>query len=394
MNWIPEEAKLILPEVVALRREIHRHPERGRQEVRTSALIRAELEAYGVDVIERPVPTAVVALIHGKKGDGPCLALRCDIDALPVQEETELPYASEEAGFMHACGHDMHTAMLLGVARLLCQHREDFRGTVKLIFQHSEDTLPGGAKELVEKGVLENPHVDAIFGLHVMPDAERVGQIGVHVGPMTTAVDLYDITISGKGGHGSQPQETTDPILTAAQMITTFQQIVARRIDPMEMGVFSVCMVHGGDAVNVIPSTVRVSAIARTYAESVRAAIQKQVFAIARGMEELSGNQIAVDATEGYPGVVNDEALVSLASHAVGTALGSDRLLVLPRPMAFSEDFSYYGTMGDIPSAFLVLFAGHEGPLVPLHHPQCALKEEAMPTGIAAFLAIVRDYLK
>ena len=159
--------------MVEIRRDIHRHPEIGRNEVRTSALIRKKLEEYGVDAIERPVPTAVVALIHGARGPGRCVALRCDIDALPVQEETGLPYTSENPGIMHACGHDMHASMMLGAAKILCGMRERFAGCVKLIFQHSEDTLPGGAKELVEKGVLENPHVDAIYGMHVLPDAHR-----------------------------------------------------------------------------------------------------------------------------------------------------------------------------------------------------------------------------
>jgi len=217
--------------MVEIRRDIHRHPEIGRNEVRTSALIRKKLEEYGVDAIERPVPTAVVALIHGARGPGRCVALRCDIDALPVQEETGLPYTSENPGIMHACGHDMHASMMLGAAKILCGMRERFAGCVKLIFQHSEDTLPGGAKELVEKGVLENPHVDAIYGMHVLPDAHRAGQVGFHIGPITTSVDLFDFTVSGRGGHGSQPQNTTDPVLAAAQMIVMMQQIVARRVD-------------------------------------------------------------------------------------------------------------------------------------------------------------------
>lgn len=394
MDWIKLKVESTFPEVVAIRRDIHRHPELGRTEVRTSALIRAKLEEYGVDAIERPVPTAVVARIDGQKGPGRCLALRCDIDALPVQEETDLPYASETPGIMHACGHDMHTSMMLGVAKILCEQRESFSGSVKLIFQHSEDTLPGGAKELVEKGVLEHPHVDAIYGLHVMPDAERVGQIGLHVGPMTTAVDLFDFTVSGKGGHGSEPQTTTDPVLAAAQMIVTLQQIVARRVDPMEMAVFSLGSIHGGQAPNVIPSEVTFGGVTRAYSESVRTAIKDQVFAIAKGMEAISGNHIQVDYGEGYPGTVNDEALIDLASRAITEALGSESVFHMPRPMTFSEDFSYYGKLGHIPSAFLILYGGHEGEFVPLHHPKCAVKEEAMTVGIGALVSIAMAYLQ
>lgn len=390
---IKEQADAIFPEVVALRREIHRHPEIGRSEVRTSALIRQKLEEYGVDRIERPVPTAVVALIQGRKGPGRCVALRCDIDALPVQEETGLPYASENPGFMHACGHDLHASMMLGVAKLLCARRDEFSGCVKLIFQHSEDTLPGGAKELVEQGVLENPHVDAIFGLHVMPDESRVGQIGLFAGPITTSVDLFDFTVSGKGGHGSQPQNTTDPVLAAAQMIVLMQQIVARRTDPMEMAVFSLGSIHGGDAPNVIPAEVKFGGVTRAYSDSVRRTIKEQVAAIAKGMESVSGNQVHVDYADGYPSAFNDAALIDLARAAIGRELGSGAVVELPGPMTFSEDFSFYEKLGKIPGAFLMLYAGHDGELAPLHNPKCAVREEAMPAGMSAMTAIALAYL-
>lgn len=390
---IKEQADAIFPEVVALRREIHRHPEIGRSEVRTSALIRQKLEEYGVDRIERPVPTAVVALIQGRKGPGRCVALRCDIDALPVQEETGLPYASENPGFMHACGHDLHASMMLGVAKLLCARRDEFSGCVKLIFQHSEDTLPGGAKELVEQGVLENPHVDAIFGLHVMPDESRVGQIGLFAGPITTSVDLFDFTVSGKGGHGSQPQNTTDPVLAAAQMIVLMQQIVARRTDPMEMAVFSLGSIHGGDAPNVIPAEVKFGGVTRAYSDSVRRTIKEQVAAIAKGMESVSGNQVHVDYADGYPSAFNDAALIDLARAAIGRELGGGAVVELPGPMTFSEDFSFYEKLGKIPGAFLMLYAGHDGELAPLHNPKCAVREEAMPAGMSAMTAIALAYL-
>lgn len=386
-------AEEIFDSIVAIRREIHRHPEIGGKEVKTSALIREKLAEYGVDQMESPVPTAVTALIYGAKREGPCVALRCDIDALPVQEQTGLPYASQNPGFMHACGHDMHTSMLLGTAKLLCKLRNQFSGCVKLIFQHSEDTLPGGAKELVEQGVLENPHVDAIFGMHLLPD-ERVGQIGVHTGPFTTSVDLFDFTVSGKGGHGSQPQTTTDPILTAAQTIVMLQQIVARRVDPMEMAVFSLGSIHGGDAPNVIPAEVKFGGVSRAYSDEIRQVITQQVMDIAKGMEAASGNVIDVYHYEGYPSVFNDEGLIRLASHAIGAELGTDAVIPLPSPMPFSEDFSYYSKMSGIPGAYLILYGGHEGELVSLHHPKCAMKEEAMTAGISALASVALAFLK
>ncbi len=387
-----EEAQNILEEIVEIRREIHRHPEIGRKEFRTSELIRKKLAEIGVDEIISPVPTAVIGLIHGGKGQGKCVALRADIDALPVTEETGLPYSSEEPGMMHACGHDMHASMLLGTAKILCNHRNDFAGTVKLIFQHSEDTLPGGAKELVEVGALENPHVDAIFGMHVNPD-EKIGKIGMLAGPLTTSVDLYDITVKGKGGHGSTPQLTKDPILAACQAVVLLQQIPGHYVDPLETVIFPICSIHSGDAPNVIPGEAKFSGIARSYLDSIRMDVTKQVFDIAAGMEKVSGCEFDINHYEGYPACYNDEALTELAEIAIGEALGEDSIIHFEKPLSFSEDFSYFTKMTGTPGCYMMLFAGHEGPLVALHNPKCAVKEEAMPYGMAAMSSVALKYL-
>ncbi len=387
-----EEAQNILEEIVEIRRSIHRHPEIGRKEFRTSELIREKLAEIGVDEILSPVPTAVIGLIHGGKGEGKCVALRADIDALPVTEETGLPYSSEEPGMMHACGHDMHASMLLGTAKILCNHRDDFAGTVKLIFQHSEDTLPGGAKELVEVGALENPHVDAIFGMHVFPD-EKIGKIGMLAGPLTTSVDLYDITVKGKGGHGSTPHLTKDPILAACQAVTLLQQIPGHYVDPLETVIFPVCSIHSGEAPNVIPEEAKFSGIARSYLDSIREDVTRQVFDIAAGMEKVSGCKFDINHYEGYPACYNDEALTELAEGAVGEALGEENIVHFEKPLSFSEDFSYFTKMTDTPGCYMMLFAGHEGPLVALHNPKCAVKEEAMPYGMAAMSSVALKYL-
>ena len=234
MSDIRSFVDTIFDELVSIRRDIHAHPELGMHEVRTSALIRSELEKMGVDEIRQPLPTAVVALIHGKKGPGKCVALRADIDALPVHEETGLPFASETEGIMHACGHDLHTTMLLGVAKTLCHMRDQFAGTVKLIFEPSEDLMPGGARALVAAGVMENPHVDAIFGQHVCPsENDSVGRMQLYKGYFTSAVDLFHITIHGKSGHGAAPHTARDAIACAGYLITVLQTVVSRRIDPM-----------------------------------------------------------------------------------------------------------------------------------------------------------------
>ena len=264
MSDIRSFVDTIFDELVSIRRDIHAHPELGMHEVRTSALIRSELEKMGVDEIRQPLPTAVVALIHGKKGPGKCVALRADIDALPVHEETGLPFASETEGIMHACGHDLHTTMLLGAAKTLCHMRDQFAGTVKLIFEPSEDLMPGGARALVAAGVMENPHVDAIFGQHVCPsEKDSVGRMQLYKGYFTSAVDLFHISVHGKSGHGAAPHTARDAIACAGYLITVLQTVVSRRIDPMDTAVLTVGTMSGGDAVNITAGEARMVAVLR-----------------------------------------------------------------------------------------------------------------------------------
>ncbi len=393
MGIYKKAADACFDEIVSIRRAIHRHPEIGRNEFQTAALIRETLTRYGVDAIETPVPTATVALIHGTKGPGRCVALRADIDALPVQEESGLPFASEVPNMMHACGHDMHASMLLGVAKILCGMRDAFPGTVKLIFQHSEDTLPGGAKELVEKGVLEAPHVDAIFGMHMYPDESLSGKVILHAGPLTTSVDLYDVTVKGQGGHGSTPHKTKDPLLAACQMVTLLEQIPARRVDPLETVIFPVCSIHGGDAPNVIPNEVKFGGVSRAYVESVRKVVDQQVNDIAKGVEALSGCQVLIHHYEGYPAVYNDKALIDLVRTSVRAELGEDAIVEQDIPFSFSEDFSYYTQLGNIPGAYFMVYAGHVGDLSPLHSSTCVMQEEAMPVGMAAMASTAVAFL-
>ena len=383
----------MMPEIIEIRRDIHRHPEIGRKEFRTTALIKEKLQEYGVDEIKSLMPTGAVALLRGEREADVCIALRTDIDALPVQEETGLPYSSQVPGMMHACGHDMHASMMLGVAKYLCSNRDKFAGTVKLIFQPSEDTLPGGAKELVEKGVMENPHVDAIFGMHLIPDEKEIGTVEFHEGPLTTSVDLFDITVIGKGGHGSTPHLTKDPILAACQMVTLLQQIPARYIDPLETVIFPVCSFHSGEAPNVIPGEAKFGGIARSYLPSVRKQVAEQVFQIAKGVEALSGTKVDINHYEGYPACYNDPALTREAMEAVSEALGEEHAEEISLPYSFSEDFSYYTEMTGTPGLFMMVKAGHIGEMVALHNAKCAMSEEAMPLGMAAMITVALNYL-
>jgi amidohydrolase len=393
VNTIKLMAENYFDEIVAIRRNLHRYPEVGRTEVRTSKIIREKLKEYGVESIESPCPTAVVGLIHGAKENGKCIALRADIDALPITEETGLSFASETPGVMHACGHDMHTSMLLGTAKILCNMREHFQGTVKLIFQHSEDTLPGGAKELVEKGVMENPKVDAIIGMHILPDETRVGEIGVKAGPVTTSVDLYEFHVHGRGGHGSAPHTTDDPILAAAQMIVLLQQIVSRKIDPLETAVFSIGNISGGSAVNIIPNDVKFSGVSRTYSETVRAEVDRQIKGIARGIEFTSGTTVEINHGKYYPSLSNDLVLTDFVKRTLIASMGDENVVTLTKPMSFSEDFSYYTIETGVPCTFLFLFGGYKGDFVSLHNPKCILREEAMLNGIIALSNIAIKFL-
>lgn len=384
-------AQACFDEIVEIRRAIHRWPEMGRKEVRTSQLIFDKLTELGVEDIQRPAPTAVTGYIHGKKGPGKTIAIRSDIDALAVTEDTGLPFSSENTGYMHCCGHDMHVSMLLGVAKILMSKRDEFCGSVKLIFQHSEDTLPGGAKELVEAGVMEG--VDAIFGMHLIPD-EEVGRVLIHPGPLTTSVDLFDVTVVGKGGHGSTPHLTRDPILAACQMVVALQQIPSRRIDPLETVIAPVCSFHSGDAPNVIPGEAKFGGVARAYEDSVRKQLVEEYFAIGKGIEAMTGCQVNIHHYEGYPSVYNDHALTALVRRAAVAAVGEEHVEDKKDPFSFSEDFSYFTKMTGKPGCYFMVSAGYTGDQVyPLHSPKCSMKEEAMLTGMSVMANSALTYL-
>ena len=393
MNRYLQRANEIMDEIVAIRRDIHAHPELGRNEKRTSAIVREKLAEYGVDEIQSPTETSVVALIHGRKGEGKCIALRTDIDALPVEEETGLTFTSEEPGVMHACGHDIHTAMMLGNAKMLCEMRDDFAGTVKLIFQHSEDTFPGGSKELVEKGVMQG--VDAILGMHVFPtDNEKCGVIGFKDGPFTTSADEYLFEITGPGGHGSEPHKVPDPILAAAEMIMMFQQVQARAIAPRDTAIFMMNKINGGKAPNIISDKVTMVGNARAYTAEARKTIEEYVYRIAEGVEKISGCKIEVHEALGYDACFNDAGLASWIKPVLSDVVGEERVEEFTDPMGFSEDFSFYSTLTGVPALFLILQAGNMGSLAPLHNAHCTFNEAAMPYGMAGLTGSAIKFLE
>lgn len=389
MDNILDRAKAIQEEIVAIRRDIHAHPEMGHQEVRTSKLIAETLQKYGVDKIETPTPTSVVATITGKaaKGDGlKCVALRTDIDALGIQEETGLDFASTVPNMMHACGHDMHCAMMLGNAKLLTSMRDQFGGTVKLIFQHSEDTFPGGSRELVAEGVMKG--VDAILGLHVISsENEKCGTIGIKDGPITTSADEYEFVVTGPGGHGSMPNKVPDPILAAAEIIVMLQQVQARAVPPLDASIIMMNKIQGGHAPNIIADKVTMVGNARAYKAEVRKIIEETVYKVARGVEEISGCKVQVNATFGYDPCFNDPGLYSSVLPNLKKVLGEEKIEIFAEPMAFSEDFSFYSTLTGVPALFLLMEAGNLNGVQPLHNAQVTFNEDAMPYGMTTMVS-------
>ena len=392
MSEIKTYAESIFDELVAIRRDIHAHPEVGMTEVRTSDLIRRELEKMGMDEVQSPLPTAVVGLLHGGKGPGKCVAFRADIDALPVHEETGLPFASQNEGVMHACGHDLHTTMLLGLAKTLCHLRDSFAGTVKFIFEPSEDTMPGGARKLVAAGVMENPHVDAIFGQHVCPsENDTVGTLNLYKGYFTSAVDLFHIAVHGKSGHGSAPHTARDAIACAGYLITVLQTVVSRRIDPMDTAVLTVGTMSGGDAVNITAGEARMVAVLRSFSDTGRDTAIQEVQRICKGIGIAFDCNIEVELEEGYALQYNDPAMIELVDKAVNGAGGKAEYI--EKPFSGSEDFSFFGKLTGTPSAFMMIDAGRGDELVSLHNGKIVFNEEVIKPGVTGLTAIALEYL-
>ena len=392
---IRARAHEISDEMLSWRRDFHTHPELSNNEFRTTEKIVELLKSFGCDSVERPLPTGAVAIIKGAK-PGKCVAIRADIDALPVKEETGLPFASQNDGVMHACGHDTHISMLLATAKVLCGMRDQLPGTVKLIFQPGEEKAPmGGARPMVEAGVMENPHVDAIMATHISPGGPKVGAVSMYNGIATTAFALYNVKVTGQNAHGSQPQNGHDAILALAQFIVNAQQIVARRVNPLKTAIVSIGVIKGGEAVNIIPSTASLEMVCRTYGEETRKVIYDEVMRLARGTAELSACKFNVEHIEGYGSVVNDPKLLKIGAEAVAEALGPDYVDNLEEPLSFSEDFSYYGNATGTPSLFLLLNAGYLGDAPhSLHDARCTFQEEALECGVTAMVATALKILE
>ncbi len=363
----------LYPEMVELRRMLHAEPELSFEEVQTPAMIADYLERLGIEVKRGVGGRGVVGYIRGSK-PGKTVALRADFDALPIQEETGLPFASKRPGVMHACGHDGHTATLLVLAKALVENREKLEGTVVLIHQFAEELAPGGAIEMIEDGCLEG--IDAIYGTHLW-STMPLGQIGYRNGAIMAAADRFDIVIHGRGGHGASPHETVDSIAVAAAVVGQLQHIVSRNVDPLKSAVISVGSFQAGGAFNVIADSATIIGTVRTFDPEVQQLVMRRIEEVTKGISEAMGATHTFEYKKGYPAVVNDPLetarFVQLAKN-----VQPDHLIQEMAPVMGGEDFAYY--LQHVPGTFFFTGAGNEekGIIYPHHHPKFDFDEFAM----------------
>ncbi|MEA2530451.1 MAG: hypothetical protein QOG89_2095 [Thermomicrobiales bacterium] len=384
----------ILPGVVADRRHLHQHPELGFQEVKTAAFVADRLRALGVEDIKTGIAkTGVTGLIRGTgtgQGADKVVLLRADMDALPIEEENEVDYRSTVPGTMHACGHDAHTAMLLGTTRLLLDRRDRFAGTVKVLFQPAEEG-GGGARVMIEEGALENPKVDAAFGIHVAQD-EPIGTVSVRPGPIMAAADRFTIVVQGKGGHGAQPHLCIDPIAVGAQIVAALQTIVSREVDPTEPAVVTVGAFRSGHAANVIPDTAELRGTVRSFNPAVREQLATRIQELVRGIAAAMRAEVEIKYHFGYPPTVNHPEMTEFAQGVLAEVVGADNVLPAPLHMG-AEDFSYF--LERVPGCFW--FVGSRNPEKGFtwghHHPKFDIDEDAMAIGMETVTRVVLRYL-
>lgn len=378
-----KDAQAIRDWIVQTRRELHRFPELQYEEVRTSGLVRKTLDELQIPYRYPLAETGVVATLGS--GDGPCVALRADMDALPIHEQADVSFRSETDGKMHACGHDCHTAMLLGAARLLKQRESEIRGTVKLIFQPAEEGGAGG-RRMRDEGALNDPPVQRIFGLHVWPQLPT-GALGSRTGVFLAAAGSLEMTVHGRGGHAAMPHLTIDPVSVAAKIITELQTIVSRELDPLNPGVVSITTIHAGEAYNVIPETVRMTGTVRALSMETLQQIQQRVREIATQVGAAHRCEVNTSFPgNDYPPTVNDAACWQAAKELGAELTGPQQVLELP-PVMGGEDFAYYTEQ--IPGCFVAIGVGNEnqGAIYSVHHPKFKVDEDALPLGTAMHVA-------
>ncbi len=384
IEQIKKTARALLPELIGIRRHLHRNPELSMQEEKTSAFIAAKLEEYGIEYTRGIAVHGIVALIKGRNPGKQSIALRADMDALPIVEENASEYCSTVSGVMHACGHDVHMTCLLGAAKMLQQFRNEFEGTIKLLFQPSEEQFPGGASMMIKEGALNNPEPDQMFGQHVLPSLQA-GKIGLKPGKYMASTDEIYLTVKGKGGHGATPDLNVDPVLIAAHILVSLQQIISRDKNPVLPAVLSFGRFIAEGRTNIIPSEAKMEGTLRTFDEKWRAEAHIKITRMAKGIAESMGGTCEVFIDKGYPYLVNDDIVTAHTKKAAIEYLGQENVVDLDMRLT-AEDFAYYTQL--VPSCFYRLGTGNEsrGIVHNLHTPKFDVDETSLETG-AGFMA-------
>lgn len=383
-------SRKILPDIIKIRRILHQHPELAFEEIETGKIIAAELGKLGIKVKRGVGKTGLVGVLTGEGGGG-VVGLRADMDALPIAEESGVSFASRNKGVMHACGHDSHMAMLLGAAKILSLMKDDIRGTVKFIFQPSEEKNPGGAAAMIRDGVLAGPDVDAIFGQHITTDLP-VGSLGFRSGPLMASADEIYITVFGRGGHGAKPHEAIDPVFISAQIVLALQAVITRMKDPLEPSVLTIGSIHGGTATNIIPDSVKLSGTLRTMNETWR---KKALYLIEKTTTECAralGGDCRAEVSHGYPVLVNSEPETSLARETAAALFGKGSAVSVP-PQMGAEDFSYF--LQKVPGSFWWVGAANKkaGATASIHSSRFRVDESAFVFGAAQLASVTLNYL-
>ena len=386
---LSDDVKAVAPDVVAIRRDVHQHPEAGFKETRTADLIERRLAAIRVDA-KRIAGTGILATIKGAK-PGPTMLVRADIDGLPVTELNEVPYRSQVPGMMHACGHDGHVATALGAATVLAGRRDKLAGTIKFMFQPAEEG-PGGAMPMIEAGILDKPKVDAAFAMHMWNDLP-VGKIGARPGPVFASADEFTIKITGKGGHGAAPHQVIDPIVAAAHITLALQTIVSRKTHPLKSAVVTVGQIHGGVRHNIISDTATLNGTCRALEKPVRSMIQKEIRAIAKGVASGLGAWADVEWRDGYPPTVNDPEMTELVRAAAAQVVGEGNVVEQDITMG-AEDMSY--VLERTPGCYWLLGSANakKGLDYPHHSARFDFDEESLPIGVQVWTKIAERFLK
>lgn len=386
---ILNKAAEIEPRIIEIRHQIHQNPELSFQETKTAALAAAEMRKLGFEVRENIFGTGVTAdFKNSESEDSKTLLIRADMDALPVSEKNELDYISKNEGVMHACGHDGHTAILIGTALVLKELSQEFKGNLKFLFQPGEETS-GGAAGMIKEGVLENPKVDAALGLHLWGSTAE-GVVEYKSGSFMASPDHFDLKIIGRGGHAARPHNTIDPIPIGAEIISNLQKIISRRVDPLESAVISVCNFESGSTHNVIPDTALLKATVRSLKPEIREQLAADIEKVVKNICEIYGADYELDYVFGYPPVINDSEMTELLAKSAVKVLGEDRVHEREKAEMGGEDFSYFGE--EVPAVFCFLGIAPEGEIINHHQADFKFNDSVLKDGIAVMAQTAVDF--